>query len=310
MLIPMPQRQLLLFPPPRPLVERLGAEFFWTVPERPGVYLMCGAREGVLYVGKAKNLRRRLASYRSANPERLPRKLRRLLASVERILWDLCPDEAAAIQRERELLRALRPRFNSVGVYPAPAHHLGWQWRDDGLALGIGEATEGWRHRCGPFTRIKPVYSAILRLAWRAMHPAAAIHQMPLRLGAKKPPAVWNLPKRSAEAEVTLQGLTERLEPFLRGQPSDLPEWLLSFGSLDSKFEAQWCAQESKCLVEFQERFTRNVGQAPRLPLEFGQFTAMSRNPNCDLPAWRLDNSPPLSRVGSDGRGAESRRDG
>ena len=40
--------QLLLFPDPRPLVERLGREFFRQVPETPGVYLMHGAADVVL----------------------------------------------------------------------------------------------------------------------------------------------------------------------------------------------------------------------------------------------------------------------
>src|SRR5688572_16253540 len=79
------QRQLAMFAPRRPLVERFGAEFFRNVPEAPGVYLMCGAGEGVLYVGKAKNLRRRLSSYRSADLDFTPRKMRQLLCAVERI---------------------------------------------------------------------------------------------------------------------------------------------------------------------------------------------------------------------------------
>ena len=51
--------QLWLLPPPKPLVDRLGHEFFRNLPDRPGVYLMCGPQEGVLYVGKARNLRKR-----------------------------------------------------------------------------------------------------------------------------------------------------------------------------------------------------------------------------------------------------------
>ena len=81
--------QLWLFPPSRPLVERFGEEFFHALPTAPGVYLMCGEREGVLYVGKACNLRQRLSSYRVANPERLPRRIIRLLHQVRRIELDV-----------------------------------------------------------------------------------------------------------------------------------------------------------------------------------------------------------------------------
>lgn len=111
--------QLWLFPPAQPLVEKLGKEFFRQVPERPGVYLMCGPREGVLYVGKAKNLRKRLASYRVANPERMSRKTIRLLSRVTRIEWDECADERMAELREEMLICALLPQFNRAGkVWP------------------------------------------------------------------------------------------------------------------------------------------------------------------------------------------------
>ena len=152
-------RQLLLLPPVRPLGERLGHEFFRAVPPRPGVYLMCGHGDGVLYVGKAKDLRQRLGSYRSANTERLPRKLRRLLVAVERIHWDECADEAAALERERELLLTLRPRFNTVGVYPAPALRLGWEAEPDAFAVGIGPDADDLAHRSGPLRRVRPVSS-------------------------------------------------------------------------------------------------------------------------------------------------------
>ena len=115
----MAKGQLWLFPPPRPLVERLGKEFFRSLPTRPGVYFMCGADTGVLYVGRAKNLRKRLSSYRVANPERLPRRLIRLLYCVSRIEYDVCTDEQAAQRREEMLICVLAPRFNRSGkVWP------------------------------------------------------------------------------------------------------------------------------------------------------------------------------------------------
>jgi len=112
-------RQLWLFPHPKPLVERFGEEFFRQLPVGPGVYLMCGPREGVLYVGKAKNLRKRLASYRVSNPERFPRRVIRLLHRVTRIEWDECPNDSAARNREELLIAVLQPRFNAAGkVWP------------------------------------------------------------------------------------------------------------------------------------------------------------------------------------------------
>ena len=102
--------QLLLFPDPRPLVERFGSDFFRQAPECAGVYLMRDASGTVLYVGKAKNLRKRLGSYRVANPDRLRKRHLKLLRVVSRIDLQECADEESALLRESELLRTLRPR--------------------------------------------------------------------------------------------------------------------------------------------------------------------------------------------------------
>ena len=115
----MAARQLWFWPPPRPLVVRFGDDFFRHVPTQPGVYFLCGAEPGVLYVGKAKNLRRRLATYRVANPDRLPRRMVRLLHRVTRIEWDVCASETAARHREELLICVLDPKFNRAGkVWP------------------------------------------------------------------------------------------------------------------------------------------------------------------------------------------------
>ncbi|PYJ84117.1 MAG: hypothetical protein DME22_13940 [Verrucomicrobia bacterium] len=123
--------QLWLFPPPKPLVERFGDDFFHQIPTSPGVYYFCGRTEGVLYLGKAKNLRKRLASYRVANQERMPRRTIRLLFLVERIEWDVCMNEARAVEREKMLLRVLQPKFNRANRYPPSRVYLGdsaWQF--------------------------------------------------------------------------------------------------------------------------------------------------------------------------------------
>ena len=133
--------QLWLFDPPKPLVERFGEDFFAALPTGPGVYLMCGAQEGVLYVGKARNLRKRLSSYRVANPERLPRRSIRLLHQVRRIEWDACATEQAASEREEMLICVLAPKFNSAGKVREIRRRAG-----EALQTGEGAAlTKVWR---------------------------------------------------------------------------------------------------------------------------------------------------------------------
>lgn len=118
----MAAHQLWFWPPPRPLVDRFGRDFFRQLPAAPGVYFFCGNEAGVLYVGKAKNLRRRLSTYRVANPERLPRRMIRMLHQVRRIHWDVCASESAARHREALLISVLNPKFNRAGrVWPACA---------------------------------------------------------------------------------------------------------------------------------------------------------------------------------------------
>ena len=71
----------------------MGDEFFCALPSGPGVQLMCGASEVVLYVEQARNLRKRLSSYCVASPEWLPRRIIRFLNRVTRIASDLFATE-------------------------------------------------------------------------------------------------------------------------------------------------------------------------------------------------------------------------
>lgn len=172
--------QLRFWPDPQPVVDRLGKAFFRQSPETPGVYLMYDARDAVLYVGKARNLRHRLASYRVANPDRLPRRLLRLLYLVERIDWEMCEDEAAALQREAALLLSLKPRFNRAGVWPKPRRFLAWRTRPDGLELAVTEPPEpGWQSVGPPGAMMTYIHRTLVRLLWQQMQPERGLVGMP-----------------------------------------------------------------------------------------------------------------------------------
>jgi hypothetical protein len=175
-----PASQTLLFLDPRPLVERLGEEFFRQLPARPGVYLMQDAAQVVLYVGKAKSLRQRLSHYRVANPDRMGRRHLRLLRQVVRIELQECADEMAALAREAELLRALKPKFNRAGVWPATPHILVWRWTGETLELAITETPAlGWQV-FGPFGGgVVYLRAALVRLLWYALNPFSGSTTMP-----------------------------------------------------------------------------------------------------------------------------------
>lgn len=172
--------QQWLFRPAKPLVERLGREFFRKAPAQPGVYLMHDATGQVVYVGKAKNLRQRLRSYRIANPERMPRRHLRMVREVARIDFDLCPNESTALVREAKLLRRLKPKFNRAGVWPGKAQFLTWRFGEHAVQFSVQEIpTAGWE-RFGSLGGYAPrLLGSLVRLIWLALHPQAGFSRLP-----------------------------------------------------------------------------------------------------------------------------------
>jgi predicted GIY-YIG superfamily endonuclease len=176
----MARGQIWLFPPTKPLVERFGREFFQQLTERPGVYLMWDAQEKILYVGKAKNLKKRLHAYRVANPDRMARRHLRMLRQVARIELQECADETAALAKEAELLRALKPKFNRAGVWPAKPRFLVWHREQAKLKFGISQAPESGWSVFGPFgSSVIYLRAAVVRLLWYALNPATGSVTMP-----------------------------------------------------------------------------------------------------------------------------------
>jgi len=103
--------------------RKFGAQLVRELPAGPAVYLFKDADGTVLYAGKAKDIRRRLAGYRNASRRRAHRKMRRLVRAASAIEVRLQASERDALLLENELIRTLRPRFNVDGafsfLYPA-----------------------------------------------------------------------------------------------------------------------------------------------------------------------------------------------
>src|SRR5215207_1828605 len=80
-------------------------------PTSPGVYRMLNAANDVLYVGKAKNVRKRLASYARVNAP-LPARILRMIAATMTVEIISTTTETEALLLEANLIKQLRPRFN------------------------------------------------------------------------------------------------------------------------------------------------------------------------------------------------------
>jgi hypothetical protein len=212
----MPARPLRWFDPPKPLLERFGRDFFRAVPATPGVYIMSGETDRVLYVGQSGNLRVRLGSYRNAHPDRAPRKLIRLVHAVRKIVWQQCESAAQALLLENELLRTHRPKFNKVNTYPAAYCFLGFKAasRELLLCLRREEAFDGELY--GAFkSRSVQAFSALLRLLWAAQHQPYSLDDFPRQLVVARAPRSYSFSMQSGCFEET--GWIEALAAFLQG---------------------------------------------------------------------------------------------
>jgi len=130
--------------------KKFGADFLSAVPTCPGVYRYLGALGEVLYVGKAKNLRRRLGTYRLASQKKRHRKMRALVRLATRVEIEPVATEEEALLREGELIRSLRPPHNVEGAYEFLYPSLGVGTWDKHLLLCV--TTEPERYAGLPLT--------------------------------------------------------------------------------------------------------------------------------------------------------------
>ena len=90
-------------------------------PSTPGVYRFLDAQGGVLYVGKATDLRARLRTYFGQDPRRRTADLVRDTARVD---WTPTPTVLEAEVREVREIHACRPRYNRRSTRPEAAVHV------------------------------------------------------------------------------------------------------------------------------------------------------------------------------------------
>ena len=82
-------------------------------PDAPGVYLMKNARNVLLYVGKAKSLRKRVASYFQKTPGDTRPKIPGMMAQVADVEYLEAESEVDALLMEARLIKDAQPKYNA-----------------------------------------------------------------------------------------------------------------------------------------------------------------------------------------------------
>jgi excinuclease ABC subunit C len=81
-----------------------------SLPEEPGIYQYFDKSEQIIYVGKAKNIKKRVSSYFNKNQEN--NKTRLLVKSIVRVKYIVVSNELDALLLENNLIKTYQPKYN------------------------------------------------------------------------------------------------------------------------------------------------------------------------------------------------------
>lgn len=86
------------------------AQYLAQLDHKPGVYRMLNDKQKVLYVGKAKNLKKRVTTY--TKPHRLPLRLQRMISETHSMTFFVTATEEEALLLEANLIKEMKPKYN------------------------------------------------------------------------------------------------------------------------------------------------------------------------------------------------------
>lgn len=213
-----------LFESENPLTERLGDAFFDELPRTPGVYKMYSSSGQLLYVGKAKNLRSRLLTYRRARPGRESRKTIRLIRMIHAIELEELSSEEKALLRENELIRKHKPGFNHAKKQHEAYYYLylkkvGTTIVTD-LRMHVREQEKTYTY--GAFkghVTVRRGLGALLRQLYIIEHEVTRPFELPGRLLKKLTPMHYEL---SAETLLQQKMWLADIDAYLAGRSMNL----------------------------------------------------------------------------------------
>lgn len=239
-----------LFESPPFLEKRLGSGAFDEIPQEPGIYRFYDKQDILLYVGKAKNLRRRLFTYKRAKPGKTSRKESALLSKISRFEFDVLESEQDAILKENYWIRVYRPEFNHANKHTETYYYITVQQSESALVFGLSMNPSGQlfpekkrplyqrlpssfhtnfkskTYGCFKGHRtVRTSFGAALQLLWMAEFGSVSPHFLPVQLNRNLTPMRFQLPFKNQE-DFKKDDLKTMLDNWFLGNSPDLLHYL------------------------------------------------------------------------------------
>jgi len=276
--------------------RKFGVDLLRELPEAPAVYLFKDEAGEILYVGKAKNVRRRLAQYRNASRRKAHRKMRELVRIAHALEVRLEATETDALLLENELIRELRPEYNIDGAHEFLYPAIGTGGRDGQIWLCIAPMLE-------PYAHLGLQWHGCFRPRWRAREAFDALSSLCGRIGHPEPKSRWpETPSIRGARFLAVRrlgdGLLDPIRAFLDGHSDGL--LALLFDELlerrGARIEATEVQAELETLKSFYVEDARRLSSARNRAGWHGVFVPQSERDALFIRA-RASSSSTMGRV-------------
>ena len=130
------------------------------LPDQPGVYYFYNRQQEIVYVGKAKNLKKRVSSY-FVQTQQHDRKTRKMVAEVHKISFTIVNAEYEALLLENNLIKENQPRYNILLKDGKTYPYLCITDEDFPRVITTRQINTRLGQYYGPFTDLKAMYQIL-----------------------------------------------------------------------------------------------------------------------------------------------------
>lgn len=236
------------------------------MPDKPGVYQFFNIQNELLYVGKAKNLKKRVQSY-FTNNDTHTRKVRVLVSKIEDIKYVIVETESDALLLENNLIKKYQPRYNillkddktypwiCIKNEPFPRVLSTRKYINDG-SIYYGPYTSGLLVKTvlDLIRKLYPLRNCNLNLDSRSIAKGIYKPCLEFQIGNCLAPCIGNQERSDYDKNIT------EIQNILKGNLSTAQEWLnksMKKASREYKFEqAQLYKTKLDILKKYQSKST------------------------------------------------------